>query len=299
MTKAERRKRSRARARERERMASGASETAPEGEAPRASAVPATEVTEAAPVAEPDVQEVEEDEEADDEQDDDQEDDDQEDDEQDDEDAIAAASLFATVDEEPESEFITGHVPARASAASAPPRAARLELPPREHEPIELDAEEAFEGEGEGDEDDDEGDEMDSLFDLACSAFEQGPGLTWSEVVMWLTMVEVDDPRLALFATLLGEAGPTANVSGERVILALEKMQLGELVAAARAAVAEGEGEAEGGAEPEPEPEPKIVRTNARALRPQPPPPKPTRPPLIGTPSRPAPGQAGKRRVGR
>lgn len=239
---------------------------------------------------------------------------------------LDVATLFAEPDveaPEPESEFITGHVPPRAALAPNPAaRAVRLDVP-REHEPIggedDGEGEEFEDEEGEDmqnededeDEDDVEGYEMDALFDLACSAFERDGELEWSEVIMWLTTVEVDDPRLALLATLLADAGQSAAVSGKSVIAALESMQLGEMVAAAKKDVEQSVHEQDDEeSEPEPEPERPIVRTHARELREQAARAasqraplagsKVARPGLIGEPDRPGPRPvASKRRVGR
>lgn len=203
--------------------------------------------------------------------------------------------------EEVESEFITGHVEAVTEQRPEPRRAtARVELP-REHEPLGMFEDEGEDGEGEDapfDEDGDEDGEVteeDALFNLSCAAIERGAEFDWSELVVWLVTVEVDDPRLALVATLLAKEGKTAAISGERVLVAMKRIGLGELVEEARQAVAEGredDGDEDDDAEPEPELTPGVaVRTSASALRAAMQKPKAAAPParkpgLIGTPDR-------------
>jgi hypothetical protein len=196
-------------------------------------------------------------------------------------DALDAAALFG--DEETESEFITSHV-----AAARPVTESRRVL---EHEPVDEedeDIEGPFEDETDGEDegDDEDIDEEDALFNLACASLEQGAKLEWQELVLWLVTVDIDDPRLALCATLLAQEGKTATITSEKVLAALGRIGLGELVAEAREAVAEALAGAGAAAQPTgPKP---IVRTSASALRAATkaaasPPPKPG---LIGTPDR-------------
>lgn len=193
--------------------------------------------------------------------------------------ALAVASSFA--EPEPavhqaavptESEFITGPVVPR---AAGPVRTAPLVPTVRvvteagfvDGAGIDEDEDEDDDSDDQGD--DDEGDEpmdeQDALFNLACSAVEEGDALSWNEVVTWIQSAEVDDPRLALLTTLLVSEDETAaappKLTGDRVLEMLASIGFEEMVAEARETVASSPP-----ATDETPEERELVRTSAREL---------------------------------
>lgn len=127
------------------------------------------------------------------------------------------------------------------------------------------DGEDGEDGEGAEDE---ELDEQDALFNLACDAVEQGDNLTWADVVTWLLAADVEDPRLALLASVVAPDDESSTdlpkLTGKRVLDKLALIGLEDIVTEARdtvAAAPKGEGESEE--------ERALVRTTARELQAQ------------------------------
>jgi hypothetical protein len=90
------------------------------------------------------------------------------------------------------------------------------------------------------DEDDDTEAEDDALFNAACAAVELGHRLTWAELVNYLCVAEIKDPRLGLLATLLVDtdgAGQTVPLTGARVLDVLRDIGFAEMVDEARETV--------------------------------------------------------------
>jgi len=110
-------------------------------------------------------------------------------------------------------------------------------------EDADVDEEEGDDDSEEGDEDEDDDDteaEDDALFNAACAAVELGHRLTWAELVHYLCVAEIKDPRLGLLVTLLVEtdaSGQTVPLTGARVLEVLNGIGFEDLVAEARETV--------------------------------------------------------------
>ncbi len=118
---------------------------------------------------------------------------------------------------------------------------------------------------GEDEEDGDGEAEEEALFNVACTAVEQGDRLTWSEVVTNLCIAEIDDPRLGLLVALLVEGVEGEHrLTGDRLLKILTEIGLGDIVEEARevAQLAPHED----GDSPE---DRAVVRTNTRELKDQ------------------------------
>lgn len=97
------------------------------------------------------------------------------------------------------------------------------------------------------DDDDDDDEELDeeelseeeALFNVACSAIEQGAELTWAEVVAWLVASPVLDMRLGLLCGLLIKSDMPC--SGASVLAVLHSMGMGELVTEAQTSCLDSE----------------------------------------------------------
>jgi hypothetical protein len=196
--------------------------------------------------------------------------------------AVAPVSVAAAPVATVESQYITGPIAPRLRPQPAPAQpapaatvaaaagsflsaAAPVTAETEDDEDEDGPDEDGEEGEESDDDDDDEPmDEEDALFNLACASVEQGENLSWNELVTWLLAAEVEDPRLALLATLLVTDEDTTEVpklTGQRVLDALEHIDFADMVAEAKETVANAPPE-----EGETDEERQLVRTSARAL---------------------------------
>lgn len=181
----------------------------------------------------------------------------------------------------PESEFITGPVqPARRAPRPVPAPAAPTTTARRAVEPVDEDEEDEDVDDEDLDIDDDtedgddgedeEADQEEALFNLACAALEEGERLSWQETIAILLSEDVHDPRLMLLIALLAEGAPEdedapkhvpLQITGARVLAALEQLELDELVAEAREVSKLAPGDVDDSPEDR-----AVVRTNAREL---------------------------------